>query len=98
MEADGVRDTARRQEHLAAMEASQAPPVPCCAVGAAGRCRFSARGGCDARRLPCPALLSAALPQTHLAALSGYGEEHMLVKTARALFEEAQAAALADKQ
>lgn len=30
-------------------------------------------------------------PQKHLKALAGYGEDHMLVKKAQALFEEVQA-------
>lgn len=43
------------------------------------------------------ALMPAALPaaaalQKHIKALAGYGEEHMLVKKARALYEEARAA------
>ena len=36
--------------------------------------------------------LSLAALQKHLKSLAGYGEEHMLVKKAHALFEEAQAA------
>lgn len=56
--------------------------------------------GCSASIMPSVCLsfaltsscLSLAALQKHLKSLAGYGEEHMLVKKAHALFEEAQAA------
>lgn len=35
--------------------------------------------------------LLRSCPQKHLKALAGYGEDHMLVKKAHSLYEEAQA-------